>query len=150
MRFNREYANIRATADGFVIARIANAGEIAGPGQPILAVQHTGTADWLVRVGVSDRDWALIREGDAAVVTLEAFPDKPLAGKVVRKQRNLNPYRGALTVEVALEPKIWFGQWPLPRWSLQQQQAVAAAYPRGPHEANGMQGFVFVANGQGA
>lgn len=151
VRFNRDYANIRATADGFVVARIANAGEIAGPGQPIVAVQHTGKADWLVRVGVSDRDWALIREGDVAVVKLEAFPGEPLQGKVVRKQRNLNPYSGALTVEIAVNPvnlalaNGLFAQVELRSSSKQLQQRI-------PYEAlieaDGMQGFVFVANGQ--
>lgn len=149
-RFNRRFAEIRAEAAGFVALRLANQGEVVAPGQAILQVQHSNNADWLLKVGLSDRDWVRLQTGDRAWVTLDAFPDQLLPARVLRKQRSLQAFSGALAVEIQLEKSLpqlasgLFGRVLIP-------VATGREVYRIPYdalvEANGSTGFVYVAKG---
>ena len=34
----------------------------------------TSSGDWVVRFGVSDKDWALLKKGNVAMVKIDAYP----------------------------------------------------------------------------
>lgn len=62
--FNQQYARIYAPADGFIVKKLLNTGEVAGPGVPVLIMSQVGGSNrWVLRAGVADRDWALIEKG---------------------------------------------------------------------------------------
>jgi RND family efflux transporter MFP subunit len=103
-RFNLAHAEIRATGDGFVLARLMNEGEMAGPGMPILALSNTsGQSRWVLRAGLADKEWSLLQLGDSASITLDAYPEKAFQGIVTRKSQGADPYSGSFQVEVAIE-----------------------------------------------
>lgn len=100
-RFNREHAVIVAPADGVVLQKRAEARETVAPGQAVLVV---GRADrgWVLRAGLSDREAVRVRPGDAATVTLDAWPGQRLTGRVRTVAAASDPRTGTVEVEVAL------------------------------------------------
>lgn len=103
-RFNQAHSEIRATADGFVLARLMNEGEMTGPGTPILALSTTsGQSRWVLKAGLADREWSLLQVGDTATVSLDAYPDQTFKGTLVRKSQGADPYSGSFQVEIAVE-----------------------------------------------
>lgn len=104
-QFNQQYAEIRATRGGKIIKKLINEGEITGPGMPAFVLFETGTNDWVVRIHVSDRDWARIHLGMAARVKMDAYEDTPFSGKVTDLAPAADPASGLYPVEVSIQPK---------------------------------------------
>src|SRR4030095_16967726 len=101
--FNKKYAYIYANSDGFVTKKIANEGEVVSGGMPILAINETsGTNDWDLKLGVTDREWSVIQQGDKASVSLDAFPGKIFQGVVFRKSQAADQASGSYQVEVKI------------------------------------------------
>lgn len=105
IRFNRDYALIYATSPGFVTKKIANEGEIIGEGMPVLAINENVNDAWVLKVGLSDRDWAMVDVGNAASVVLDAYPDKKISGQVFRKSLAADMGSGSFQVEIRLDSK---------------------------------------------
>ena len=104
--FNKKYAYIYAQADGFVTKKIANEGEVVGGGMPILAINLTsGSNDWVLNLGVTDKEWSRIQPGNKASVTLDAFPGRLFAATISRKFQAADQSSGSFQVElkIALE-----------------------------------------------
>lgn len=99
IRFNLRYSEIRATMDGYVLLRLANEGQIVGAGTPVLQINGAKKGNWVVKAGVSDRQWATISEGDSAIISTDAFPDV-ISAVVIRKSEGLNPNSGTFTVHI--------------------------------------------------
>ncbi|MBI2408906.1 MAG: efflux RND transporter periplasmic adaptor subunit [Gemmatimonadetes bacterium] len=101
-RVNKEYATINAPADGVVLLRIANAGQMVGPGTPVIQFASRGRGS-VLRAGVPDRDAVNVRVGDAADVTFEAVPGKVFKGRVTQVGAAADPRTGLITVEIAID-----------------------------------------------
>lgn len=147
-KFNLSHSEIVAPAAGFVLAKLMNEGELAGPGTPILAISQTSSqSKWVLKAGLSDKDWSLVELGDVAEVSLDAYPDKVFPGKVSRKAQGADPYSGAFQIEVEVELK---GEKPAA--GLFGEATIQPAKKQGywmlPYEsvleANGNDAFVFV------
>lgn len=101
--FNKKYAYIYAGADGFVTKKIANEGEVVSGGMPVLAINETsGASDWVLKLGVTDKQWAAIETGNKAAVVLDAFRDKTFAATVFRKSQAADIGSGSFQVEVKI------------------------------------------------
>ncbi len=99
--FNKKYTSIYANADGFVTKKIVNEGEVVGGGVPILAINETsGEAGWVLKLGVSDKEWATIQIGHKCLIQLDAFPNKDFTGFVFRKSQAAEQNSGTFEVEV--------------------------------------------------
>ncbi|MDP3929442.1 MAG: efflux RND transporter periplasmic adaptor subunit [Bacteroidota bacterium] len=103
--FNKEYASIYATADGFVVKKLANEGEIIGGGMPVLATNQHTQDTWILKVGLSDKDWAVIEKGNLADVVLDAFPSKVFKGEVIRKSMAASRSNGSFEIEIQVNCK---------------------------------------------
>ncbi len=147
-KFNAAHSEIRSTAEGFVLAKMMNEGELAGPGMPVLAISTTsGQSQWVLKAGLADRDWSLLQTGDSATAILDAYPGQSFKGHLSRKSQGADPYSGAFQVEIALElgatkPAAGlFGQATI-------YPSTQAKYWLLPYEAvleaNGNDAFVFV------
>ncbi len=101
--YNLGHTRIHAAFDGYVLQRPASTGQVVGPGTPVLLVSSTGRAGWLLKVGVSDRQWSAIQLGDNAEVTTDATRDKRLQAKVFRKSEGIDPQSGTFTIYLKLE-----------------------------------------------
>lgn len=99
--FNLHHSQIRANKDGYVLLKLANEGQVIGPGMPVLQINGAGSSDWMVKVGVSDSQWASIQLGDSVSISTDAFLEN-LPGKVVRKSEGIDP--SSLTFTVSVQP----------------------------------------------
>jgi RND family efflux transporter MFP subunit len=100
--FNLAYSEIRARTPGVVLRKMANPGQVVGPGTPVLQTSSKGYADWLLRAGVSDKEWAAIRTGDSVEVRSDVTPDVPMPGIVSSKSEAADPATGSFTIEVRI------------------------------------------------
>ena len=101
-KFNEGYTAIRATRNGFVLRKLANDGQIVGPGMPVLQINGASEGNWIVKVGLSDKQWSSLKVGDRARITSEALPNQILEAKVSRKAESVDPQSGTFGVELVL------------------------------------------------
>jgi len=105
-RFNRRFSEIRAPADGIVLSRLVEPGEVVGPGTPVLLVGAGGGDGRVVRIGVADRDVVRLAVGDAATLQLDALPGRTLAGAVDEIAPAATPATGAFEVTVRITGEV--------------------------------------------
>lgn len=103
--FNQQYAEIRATRGGKIIKKLVNEGEVTGPGLPALVLFETGKDDWVVKINVSDRDWARLSPGMPAKVILDAYADQAFTGKLTDLAPAADPQSGLYPVGIRIRPE---------------------------------------------
>jgi RND family efflux transporter MFP subunit len=145
--FNKQYAYIYASNNGFVTKKIANEGEIVGSGMPVLAINENTKGAWLLKVGLSDKDWATVATGNTAQIVFDAFPNRIFAASVFRKSLAADMGTGSFQVELkvnfqGMNPAIgMFGKATIYTNTIQKYQSI-------PYdaliEADGKSAFVFV------
>lgn len=147
-RFNLKHSDIHAPADGYVLMKLSEEGQIVGPGMPLFRVNGAGKGSWIIKVGVSDKQWVHIQKGDSAIITSDAFSEEMVA-KVIRKSEGLNPQSGTFTVEVQpLETKdfnIASGMFAKVRIMSSGVESWQIPY-EALLDGDGENGFVFVTN----
>lgn len=99
--FNLRYASIRAPANGVVLRRQAEPGQLAAPGSTVLTVRSAARG-MVLRAGLADRDVLRVRVGDEAQITFDAFPGKTFAGRVSQVAPSSSAATGTYEVEIAL------------------------------------------------
>jgi len=100
--FNLEHSVIRAPADGKVLKKLTEPGEIVAPGMPVFVFAST-ESEWVVRAAVADRDIVRLEAGDSARLHFDAFPGEGFAGWVVEKGTAADPYTGTYEVEIGMQ-----------------------------------------------
>ncbi len=100
--FNRSYSEIRAVSNGYVLRKLANEGQVISPGTTVFQTNGAGRGPWLLKAGVSDREWAMISLGDEATITTDARPGRPLQGKVTRKSAGTDMTNGTFAIEMTV------------------------------------------------
>ncbi|GAB3564698.1 efflux RND transporter periplasmic adaptor subunit [Spirosoma luteolum] len=146
-QFNRNYAQIRATVDGTVTRRVANEGEFVAPGASVYLVSGNRPNDWVVRVGVSDKDWVRLRLGNRATIQLEAYPGKTFTGTVSELAQAADPVNKLYEVEVRLNPgaaRVAPGLFARVTLMPAQQRSYEVVPVEAIVEGNGNSGFVYV------
>jgi RND family efflux transporter MFP subunit len=99
--FNLRHARLTAPDDGWVDRRLVEPGEVVAPGRPIVHLSGQGRG-FVVRAALAERDVLGLRPGTAARVTLDASPDRALAGRVTEIARAAGRGTGTYQVEIAL------------------------------------------------
>ena len=102
-RFNLDHSVIRAPADGKILKKLADAGELVAPGYPVLLFASTEKA-WVVRCHVPDVDIVKITSGDSALIRFDAWPGREFTGIVTETGSAADPYTGTYEVEITLDP----------------------------------------------
>jgi RND family efflux transporter MFP subunit len=72
--FNLEYSKILAPADGKILKRFVEENELIGVGNPVFIFGSSGK-QWIVRVGVTDKDIINIQKDDSASIYFDVYPD---------------------------------------------------------------------------
>lgn len=103
--FNKKFAYIYASEDGFVAKKLANEGEIVSGGMPVLAINENHKDAWVLKVGLADKNWTLVEVGNTAQIVFDAYPDKIFIGNVSRKSLAAEIGGGSFQVEI----KVNFG-----------------------------------------
>jgi HlyD family secretion protein len=73
-------STVIAPAGGIVTHKAVEAGELLTPGTTLVTIADLDSV--YVMIYVTERELGRIRLGDAAEVTIDAFPDRPFAGRV--------------------------------------------------------------------
>ena len=103
--FNQQFAKIYAPASGRILRQFAEAGELVGPGNPVYRLISEGRNAYVLRVGVTDRDFVKMALGDAAEIRLDAYPNVLFEARVTELAAAADPYTGTFQVEITLEPQ---------------------------------------------
>lgn len=101
-QYGRRHAEIRASGDGFVLRKFVNEGQLVSAGSPVLMVNGAGKGKWLLKAGLSDKDWAGIAVGDSAAVQADAFAEKVMRAVVSSKSAGADQRSGAFLVELRI------------------------------------------------
>jgi len=149
--FNERYSKIYAATDGFVSKKAANEGEVVGEGMPVLLVNSVQQHDsYILKVGVTDREWAIVRQGQSAKVTLDGYEGRKFDAVVFRKSQAADRELGSFQIELrlslnGLRPAVgMFGKAEI----VTQQDESVMIIPYGSLvEADGDKGFVFTIAG---
>jgi len=149
-RFNRSYSEIRALSDGHVLRKSASEGQIIPPGGVVLQTTGNKENDWVLKVGISDREWSSIALGDPASITIDALPGETFMAKVAQKSSGIDYNTGAFTAEIRLIGKVpkamasgLFGKAVI---STSSKQKVWSIPYDALLDAGSQSGFVFVTN----
>ncbi|MNK24619.1 Multidrug resistance protein MdtA precursor [compost metagenome] len=105
-KFNEGYTAIRATRNGYVLKKLANDGQIVGPGTPVLQINGASEGNWILKVGLSDKQWSALKVGDRATISSEALSGQVLQAKVSRKSESIDAQSGTFGVELALVNQV--------------------------------------------
>jgi len=148
-QFNQQYAQIRATDNGTVIKKIMNEGELASSGATVLIMNGTSNDDWVVRFGVSDKDWAVLKKGDVATVEIDAYPGATFKGIVNKIAGAADPVSGTYEIEVKVLPgekKFAAGLFATIKLNRSAQQELSVIPIEALTEADGKTGYVYLLN----
>jgi membrane fusion protein, multidrug efflux system len=151
-RFNQQYAQIRATENGTILKKMMNEGEYAGAGSPVYFFSGTAGNDWVVRFGVADKDWAVLKRGDQAVVALDAYPQKTFTGIISKIAEGADAANGTYEIEVRVLPngaRFATGLFAGIQLQPAAQQRVTLIPIEALAEADGKNGFVYTVNSDG-
>lgn len=97
MRLDR--AEIRAPVDGVILSRSIEPGEVAAAGRTLMVLARTGLTQLVIEP--DEKNLSLLRVGQSATASAEAFPDRTFGARVAFIAPSIDPTRG--TVEVRLE-----------------------------------------------
>ncbi len=101
-RVNHEYATVVAPADGVVLARTANAGQLVAPGAPVIQFASRARGS-VLRAGVPDRSALSIGQGEEAQVSFDAVPGKVFKGRVSQVGASADARTGLYVIEIAVD-----------------------------------------------
>ena len=145
--FNERYSKIYAATDGFVSKKIANEGEVIAPGMPVLLINSTEQRNsYTLKVGVTDREWAIIKPGQTAKVTLDGYAGQQFDAVVFRKSQAADQALGSFQVELKLklnDVKPAVGMFGKAEIATSRGENLMAIPYGSLVEADGNTGFVF-------
>lgn len=109
-RFSLQTARVVAPADGIVLSRTAEPGQIIDAGIPVVTLGDAASG-FVLRVLLADRDAVRVRAGVAAEVQFDALPGSILSGPVIEVGGRSDRGTGAFTAEIALpaDPRLRSG-----------------------------------------
>ncbi|MPR33218.1 efflux RND transporter periplasmic adaptor subunit [Salmonirosea aquatica] len=148
-QFNQSYSRIVSPIDGTVTRKYMNEGELAGVGSPVLLIASNRRNDWVVRVGVTDKDWVRLKIGDRATVQLDAYPGESLTGTVSRLAQAADPMNKLYEIEIKIVPngrRLAAGLFAKVELHPSQSRTYAMIPVEAIVEGNGREAFVFVNN----
>ncbi len=146
-QFNRGYAQIRASLNGTVVRKLVNEGEFVAAGAGVYQVTGNAPANWVVRVGVADKDWARLQPGDRSSVGLDAYPDRRFTGIISELAQAADPVNKLYEVEVRLNPagaKLAPGLFATATLTPARQRTYVMVPVEAIVEGNGREGFVYI------
>jgi len=149
-KFNLQYSEIKATHDGVILQKLASEGQMIGQGLPVLKTSSKGRTDWILRVAVSDKEWANIRLNDKASVQIEALNINGMQAYVSSKAENADQMTGSFSIDLKLNNarklNIASGMFGKAEIRLSEKNFVWQIPYDALLDGNSDQGFVFVTN----
>jgi membrane fusion protein, multidrug efflux system len=151
--YNRSYSTIHAPNSGTIVKKNMNEGELAGPGTQVFFMNSTGVNDWVLKVGLSDKDWARIKIGDNADVKMDAFSEEKFTGIVSNLGQGTDATSGLYQIEIKLVTngkKIASGLFGAAKIYPKISKNQASISINALIEGNNQNGFVYTTDGNKA
>jgi RND family efflux transporter MFP subunit len=104
-KFNRQHSTIYAPANGQILKRYAESGELVSPGSPVFVFASSGKAQWILRTGVADRDMVRMALGDKATIKFDAYPGTDFSATVTEIAQMADASKGTFEVELTVDPQ---------------------------------------------
>lgn len=102
-QFNLNHSQIIAPTPGKILKRLAEPGEMTGPGNPIFIFGATND-QWIIRAGISAPDIVRIKRHDPASITFDAYPNQPFSASVSEISSAIDPSSGTYEIELSIQP----------------------------------------------
>lgn len=96
-----EHTRIRAPLPGVVLKRDVERGEVVQPGEALVTFAGDGPLE--VRIQPDESNLALLRLGQRALISAEAFPDQRVDAAVGRIAPSIDPMRGTVEVDLVID-----------------------------------------------
>lgn len=91
-------AVIYAPADGVLIGRNVEPGNVVQPGKELMALAPSGETQIVVQI--DEKNLSLLALGQKALASADAFPDKRFAAEVIYINPGVDPLRGSVEVKL--------------------------------------------------
>lgn len=101
-QFASQTAEINAQANGVVLKRFAQTGEVVSPGQPIVLI-GSQSSGFVMKASLADHQAVHVQLGTKAQVQFDALPGTTWPGKVIELSQAADPATGTYGVLVALD-----------------------------------------------
>ena len=101
-KYNLNHSEIRATEDGYILKKFVNEGQMIGSGTPVFQTNGAAKGNWILKAGISDHDWSIVKIGDKALIKSDVNPSKNIEAAVYRKSEGVDPYSGTFYVELKI------------------------------------------------
>ena len=105
VEFNRRFSEIRAESNGYVLRKLASEGQQVSSGTTVFQTNGAGSGKWILRSGVTDKQWAAIHIGDPAEIGTASSGGQGLQGKVTRKSEAADPANGLFSIDITITEK---------------------------------------------
>ncbi len=118
------FTTIRAPFDGLVVAKLADAGAMAAPGVPLLAIEDPSR--FRLEALLDESQIGAARLGETIPITLDSLGNQTLAGKVVQIVPMADPASRTFTVKIDLpsNPQIRSGLFGRARFARGERQSI--------------------------
>ena len=101
--FNLKHSAIHAPKSGKILMRLAEENELISAGTPVFIFGVTGK-EWILKVGISDRDIIRVNQGDSASICFDAYPADSISANVSELASTVNPGTGLFELELKFNP----------------------------------------------
>ncbi|QKI88595.1 efflux RND transporter periplasmic adaptor subunit [Thiomicrorhabdus xiamenensis] len=126
-RSQLNYANVRAPFSGVVVEKMATAGDLAAPGNPIVVIENLQSLS--VQTEVAGDLYAALRVGDEATVFIDG-QDAPMVGTIYTLVGAANPKTRTHTVKLSLPAVKNINSGTFARISFKQGERQAMMVPQ--------------------
>jgi HlyD family secretion protein len=92
------YAHITAPADGTLIARDVERGDVVQPGKALMVLSPSGQTQLVVQI--DEKNLAGLRVGQPALASADAYPDRQFPATVAYLNPSVDPDRGSVEVKL--------------------------------------------------
>jgi len=101
-KYNLKHSEICATEDGYILKKFVNEGQLVSPGAPVFQTKGASKGNWILKAGISDHDWSVIKIKDKALIQSDIDPSSDIEAAVYRKSEGVDPYSGTFYVELKI------------------------------------------------
>jgi RND family efflux transporter MFP subunit len=148
--YNLNHSEIRATDDGYILKKYVNEGQLVSSGAPVFQTNGAVKDGWILKAGISDHDWSIVKVGDKAVVQSDVNPTQNIAAYVLRKSEGVDPNSGTFYVELKIKndhsEKIASGLFGKAEIFPEYAKEMWAAPYQSILDGDGNSGYVFATN----